>query len=42
PGLPCPRYGPRQLADGVVELAAGEAERLGIEAGDPVRFSAIP
>ena len=42
PGLPCPSYGPRQLADGVVELAAGEAERLGIRAGDPALFSAIP
>ena len=42
PKLPCPSYGPRQLADGGVELAAGEAERLGIEAGDPVRFSTIP
>ena len=42
PGLPCPSYGPRQLADGVLELAAGEAERLGIEAGDPVQFSTIP
>ena len=42
PGLPCPSYGPRQLADGVVELAAGEAERLGIKTGDPVQFSTIP
>ena len=42
PGLPCPSYGPRQLADGVVELAAGEAERLGISAGDPALFSTIP
>jgi uncharacterized membrane protein (UPF0127 family) len=30
------------LADGVVELAAGEAERLGIEVGDIVQFSTIP
>ena len=42
PGLPCPSYGPRQLADGVVELAAGEAEHLGIRVGDPALFSSIP
>ena len=42
PGLPCPSYGPRQLADGVVELAAGEAERLGIRAGDAVKISTVP
>ena len=42
PGLPCPSYGPRQLADGVVELAAGEAERLGIKTGDFVEFGTIP
>ena len=32
PGLPCPSYGPTQKADAVVELGAGEAERLGIAA----------
>ena len=42
PGLPCPSYGPFQLADGVVELAAGEAERLGIKAGDAIKISTIP
>jgi uncharacterized membrane protein (UPF0127 family) len=42
PGLPCPSYGPFQLADGVVELAAGEADRLGIKAGDAVKISTIP
>jgi uncharacterized membrane protein (UPF0127 family) len=42
PELPCPSYGPRQLADGVVELAAGEAERLGIETGDIVQIGTIP
>ena len=42
PGLPCPSYGPRQLADGVLELAAGEAERLGIRAGDAVKISTVP
>ena len=42
PELPCPSYGPRQLADGVVELAAGEAERLGIEVGDPAIVGTFP
>lgn len=31
--LPCPSYGPDEPSDGVVELAAGEAERLGITPG---------
>ena len=35
PGLPCPSYGPTELADGVVELGAGEARRLGIGTGQP-------
>jgi uncharacterized membrane protein (UPF0127 family) len=30
------------LADGVVELAAGEADRLGIKVGDAVEIGAIP
>ena len=34
PALPCPSYGPDQPSDGVVELAAGEADRLGIQPGD--------
>ena len=42
PGLPCPSYGPHQLADGVVELAAGEAERLGIAVGGAIKISTIP
>ena len=42
PELPCPSYGPRQLADGVVELAAGEAERLDIRAGDAIKISMTP
>ena len=33
---PCPKYGPNQLVDGVVELTAGEVERLSIEVGDAV------
>ena len=41
PALPCPSYGPTQLGDGVVELGAGEANRLGISTGDPVRIESI-
>ena len=35
PRLPCRSYGPDQAADSVVELAAGEASRLGIRVGSP-------
>ena len=35
PDLPCPSYGPTEWADGVVELGAGEARRLGIGTGQP-------
>lgn len=33
PHLPCRSYGPDQAADGVVELAAGQAAALGIKVG---------
>ena len=33
PRLPCPSYGPEAPADGVVELAAGQAGALGISVG---------
>ena len=33
PRLPCRSYGPDEPADGVVELAAGEASRLGLQVG---------
>ena len=33
--LPCRSYGPDKPGDGVVELAAGEASRLGISVGSP-------
>ena len=33
PRLPCRSYGPDEPADGVVELAAGEAQRLGLRVG---------
>ena len=42
PALPCPGYGPSQLSDGVVELRAGEAKRLGITVGDPVIIGTVP
>lgn len=35
PRLPCPSYGPVEPADGVVELQAHEAQRLGIVVGSP-------
>lgn len=38
PNLPCPSYGPDLAVDGVVELGAGEAERLGLKVGSPVRI----
>ena len=30
----CPKYGPSKLVDGVIELTAGEVERLDIKVGD--------
>lgn len=42
PHLPCRSYGPDQAADGVVELAAGEAARLGITVGSPAVIRALP
>lgn len=35
--LPCPSYGPDEPVDGVLEVAAGEAVRRGLAAGDPLR-----
>ncbi len=42
PRLPCRSYGPEQPADGVVELDAGEAARLGLVPGSPapIRWTA--
>lgn len=40
--LPCRSYGPDELVDGVVELAAGQAEALGITVGSPVRIEPLP
>jgi len=41
PRLPCPSYGPKMQADGVVELAAGEAARLSIKVGDSVQIQPL-
>ena len=41
PALPCRSYGPMQLGDGVIELGAGEAERLGISMDQTVRIGPI-
>ena len=42
PRLPCPSYGSGDLVDGVVELGAGEAARLGIRVGTPVEIRTLP
>jgi len=39
--LPCRSYGPHQEVDGVLELAAGQAEALGIAVGSPVRIEPV-
>jgi uncharacterized membrane protein (UPF0127 family) len=39
--LPCPSYGPDEPVDGVLELAAGQAEALGIQVGSPVRIETL-
>ena len=48
PSLPCPSYGADvdgdgriDLADGVIELRAGEAKRLGLQVGDVVMIEPI-
>lgn len=41
PHLPCRSYGPSEPSDGVVELAAGEAARLGILVGTPAAIAPI-
>ncbi len=42
PRLPCPSYGPPEPVDGVVELRAGEARRLGLKPGAPVDIRWLP
>ncbi len=41
PRLPCPSYGPIEAVEGVLELAAGEAARLGIVPGTTVRIEPL-
>ena len=48
PSLPCPSYGADpdgdgriDLADGVIELRAGEAQRLGLKEGDAVMIERL-
>ncbi|QEY31953.1 DUF192 domain-containing protein [Synechococcus sp. RSCCF101] len=41
PRLPCPSYGPAEPVDGVLELGAGEARRLGLAVGDAFRTEPI-
>lgn len=40
--LPCPSYGPDTPVEDVVELGAGEARRLGLKVGSPVRIRWLP
>ncbi|MBM5802671.1 MAG: DUF192 domain-containing protein [Cyanobacteria bacterium K_DeepCast_35m_m2_155] len=40
--LPCRSYGPDQPGDAVIELAAGEAARLGISVGTAVQIKPLP
>jgi hypothetical protein len=42
PHLPCRSYGPEAPLRGVLELAAGEAVRLGITVGTEVHIEALP
>lgn len=39
--LPCRSYGPDQPVEGVLEIGAGEAARLGITAGTPVHIEPL-
>jgi uncharacterized protein len=39
--LPCPSYGPDQPVEGVLEIGAGEAARLGITAATPVTIEPL-
>jgi uncharacterized membrane protein (UPF0127 family) len=42
PHLPCRSYGPDEPSDGVVELAAGQAEALGLRVGSAARITPLP
>jgi len=39
--LPCPAYGPAVPVDGVLELGSGEAARLGLQVGSPLRVEPL-
>jgi uncharacterized membrane protein (UPF0127 family) len=39
---PCPVYGPWLEVEQVIELAAGQAERLGLKVGDALTVQAVP
>jgi uncharacterized membrane protein (UPF0127 family) len=39
--LPCPSYGPDRPVDGVLELGTGEAARLGLVLGSPLRVDLL-
>jgi uncharacterized membrane protein (UPF0127 family) len=41
PRLPCRSYGSGEAVDGVVELAGGQAEALGLRVGSPAPIEAI-
>lgn len=41
PRLPCRSYGPVEPVDGVVELAGGQAEALGLRVGSPAEIEAF-
>ena len=41
PAMPCKAFGPMADADGVIELRAGEAKRLGLGVGDAVVIETI-
>lgn len=41
PRLPCRSYGPSVPVDGVLELGAGEAARLGLRPGSPLRVELL-
>lgn len=41
PRLPCPSYGPDTPVDGVLELGAGEAARLGLKPTSPLRVELL-
>ena len=38
---PCPTFGPDVLVDSVIEIAAGEVERLNIKVGDHVKINQV-